>query len=244
MAAAMARGWRLADPELDLVFADAGSGRAGACADELGGTRADGLAGLAAECDLLILATKPASLETVAQELQDAAGIIVSVLGGVTIERLQAALPGTPIMRAMPNVAVEVGHGVVCWSPGDRLTAPQAEHTAALLGRLGTAVELPERLLDPATAVIGCGPAYVAVLAEALTDAAIEHGFDSKTAARLVAATFAGTGTMLADHTSLQVRRAVASPGGVTAAGLAALEAQSPRGALADAVRAALERMG
>ena len=92
-------------------------------------------------------------------------------------------------------------------------------------------------------AVMSCSPAYVALVAEALADAGVREGLDARLAQTLVTETLAGTAELLRDRDTLSVRRAVASPGGSTAAGLAALERGAARAAFADAVRASLERM-
>jgi pyrroline-5-carboxylate reductase len=146
-------------------------------------------------------------------------------------------------MRAMPNVAVEVGRGVTCYAPPEGMDEPLAERLVALCGALGLAIEVEERLLEVATAVSGCSPAYVALFVEALADAGVRDGLDARLAHELAVETFAGTAELLRSHDTLAVRRAVASPGGSTAAGLAALERGAARAVVADAVRASLERM-
>lgn len=111
----------------------------------------------------------------------------------------------------------------------------------ALFGRLGSVIELPERLLDPATALTGVAPAYLALVAEAQVDAAVRYGLSGALAGRLVVETMAGTAELLRarDLDTLTVRREVTSPGGFTARGLAALEQSGLRSAFdraADAV--------
>jgi pyrroline-5-carboxylate reductase len=243
MAAAMARGWARADggPEA-MLFSDAGSGRAKRLAEELGGETRASLAQLAADADLLVLAVKPAALERVAGELSDSRAVL-SVLGATSLQSLREALSQPPLMRAVPNVAAEVGRGATCYSTPDGMDDATRDEIVGMLALLGMAVEVEERLLDVVTAVSGCSPAYVALFVEALADAGVREGLDARLAQDLVLETFAGTAELLRDRDTLSVRRAVASPGGSTAAGLAALERGAARAVLADAVRASLERM-
>ena len=106
--------------------------------------------------------------------------------------------------------------------------------------RLGSVVELEERLIDAATAVMGVGPAYQALLAEAQVDAAVRYGLTPVLAARLVVETMAGSAALLSarDYDTLAVRREVTSPGGSTARGLRALEQAGVRGAFQSAIDA------
>ena len=109
MAAAMARGWAADEggPEA-MLFSDAGSGRAAALADELGGESRDAPAELGRDADLVVLAVKPNALGAAAGALVGSAKAVVSVLGATPLGRLEAAFPATPIVRTMPNLAVEV----------------------------------------------------------------------------------------------------------------------------------------
>lgn len=232
MARALARG--LGEP---VLCTDAGSGRAAALVAELGGEALSSNAELVRRADLVILAHKPAQLEAIAEQAAGSlAGGVVSLLGGVTLERLQAAYPGAQITRAMPNTAVEVRRGVTCVC-GDRLDAAHD-----LFGRVGAVVDVPERLMAVATGVSGVAPAYVALLAEAWIDAAVKHGLPGPLAAKLVAESLAGSTALLADRQmdTLAVRREVTSPGGITARGLAALERGGLRTAFVDAMEAVI----
>ena len=114
---------------------------------------------------------------------------------------------------------------------------------AGLLERLGHVVELPDAQFDAATAVMGCAPAYLALAVEAIADAGAADGLDEELARELVVETTAGTAELLRLHHPADVRKAVASPGGSTEAGLEALDREGAREAFAAAVRASLERM-
>jgi pyrroline-5-carboxylate reductase len=234
MAAAMARG--LAKPSRSLFFTDSGSGRAAKLAAELGGEAVASNGELAERADAIVLAVKPARLEEAAAELS-AARVIVSLLGATSLERLEGAFPDADVVRVMPNVGVEVRKGVLC------VAGSAHAGVRALLQELGHVVELPDAQFDTATAVMGCAPAYVALAVEAIADAGAADGLDADLARELVVETVAGTAELLRSHAPAQVRKAVASPGGSTEAGLDALDREGAREAFGAAVRASLERM-
>jgi len=233
MAAAMARGWA---GELEgMLFSDAGSGRARALAEELGGEALDNAA-LAERSDLLVLAVKPAKLEEVAPQL-GAARSIASILAGVPLERTRAAFPAAEVLRVMPNVGVEVRRGVLCVA-GE--ASAEAREKLAILGHVA---EVADERFDEATAIMSCAPAYLALVVEALADAGADAGLDRELAGDLVVQTAAGTAELLRDRSPAAVREAVTSPGGSTEAGLEALDREGAREAFAAAVTASLERM-
>ncbi len=225
MARALALG--LGEPAL---FSDGGSGRAVALAALVGGEAVSN-AELAARADVVVLAHKPAQLEAVLGELAGAK-VVLSLLGGVSLEQLAAAFAGATLTRAMPNTAVAVRKGVVCVCGDDGLDAA--------LGAVGLVARLPERLMDAATAVSGVAPAYVSLIAEAWVDAAVAQGIPAAQAAQLVCASLAGSAALLHERgmDTLAVRREVTSPGGMTARGLRVLERAGIRTAFSDAAAA------
>lgn len=238
MASALARGW--GDP---ILCTDVNVARAEALAAEVGGEAVGSNGELAQRADVVFLCHKPEQLGEVAAEIAGAkpGQAIVSILGGTPLEALQAAYPGQPVFRLMPNVAVEVGRGVICLSEPADLDPDLAASVLVLLERIATVVKMHERQMEAATAAMGVGPAYVALLVEAQVDAIVRLGIPAEVAGELVAETMAGTLELLAarDGDTLAVRRAVTSPGGSTARGLAALEAHGLRTAFqaaADAV--------
>lgn len=233
MAAAMARGW--ARTSEAMLFSDSGSGRAQKLAEELGG-EAVGNAEIGRRADLVVLAVKPDTLGEVAADLGGAKAV-VSVLAAVSLARLTDALPDARVLRLMPNVAVEVGKGVLC-------VAGEADaETREKLSELGHVVEIPDGEFDQATAVMGCAPAYLALAVEAIAAAGAEAGLDEELARELVVETTAGTAELLRIRHPADIRKAVASPGGSTEAGLEALDGEGAEEAFAAAVRASLERM-
>jgi pyrroline-5-carboxylate reductase len=234
MAAAMARG--LAGAVGPMLFTDSGSGRAAELAAETGGQALGSNRELAERADVVVLAVKPAKLDQAAGEL-GGPKVVVSLLGATSLERVSAAFPGSEAIRVMPNVGVEVRKGVLCVAG-----KPDAE-VRKLLETLGHVVELKDAEFDAATAVMGCAPAYLALAVEAIADAGAADGLDEELARELVVETAAGTAELLRARHPADVRRAVASPGGSTEAGLEALDREGAREAFEAAVRASLERM-
>ncbi|MBV8999013.1 MAG: pyrroline-5-carboxylate reductase [Solirubrobacterales bacterium] len=231
MARALARGW--GEP---VLVSDGGSGRALELARELGGEAFESNVDVADRADLVVLCHKPAQFVDVARELRGHAKAVASVLGGVQTAPLRQEY-GVPVFRFTPNTPVEVRRGVLCYSP-EREVDPELEaEVLELFGRVGTVVKVPERLIGAAGAVMGVGPAYHALVAEAQVDAAVRGGLAPELAGLLVAETMAGTAALLEtrDYDTLAVRREVTSPGGTTARGLAALERAGVRPAFQDA---------
>jgi pyrroline-5-carboxylate reductase len=228
MASALARGW--GDP---VLCTDSGSGRAARLAEELGGEALTSNRELAALADVVILAHKPPQLGAVAEEIREVARVVVSLLARTPLADVQAAYPGASVFRVEPNVPVEVGKGAIAFAASED---PHAQAIRELFARVGTVVEVPERLMTVAGAISGVGPAYWALIAESWTDAAVRHGMPAAQAATLVTETMAGSAALLTQTDTLALRRAVTSPGGTTARGLAALERGGVRAALAAAM--------
>jgi pyrroline-5-carboxylate reductase len=240
MASALARGW--GDP---VLVHDAYPPRAEALVAELGGEVAESNGELAREADVVLLAHKPAGLERVAAELGGAAKGVISILGGVPLATLRAAYGTTPVVRMIPSVPVEVRRGVTCHARDAEAGSSELEAEAiALFERVGLVVTLDEAQMDVATGLMSCAPAYVALVAEAQVDAGVRAGLPADVAGELVAANIGGTAALLQARgmDTLAVRRAVTSPGGITARGLAALERGGVRAAFDDAMQAVLAR--
>jgi pyrroline-5-carboxylate reductase len=251
MARAMARGW--GEP---VLCTDSGSGSAQALVDELGGERVATNRELAERVDLVVLCHKPYQLDLVAKEIQQAAKVVASVLGGVATGDLQRVYPESQVFALMPNTPVEIRQGIVVYAETERKPRPQPDDPQAgpawdvdpdfeaqvleLFGRLGRVVTMPERLMGAATAITSGGPAYQALLAEAQVDAAVRHGVGAALAAELVTATMSGSAALIErkGYDTLAVRREVTSPGGSTARGLDALERAGVRNAFQDAIDA------
>jgi len=235
MATALARG--LGDP---VLVHDLDRPRAAALAEELGGEAVDSAAEVAERADVVLLAHKPAGLERVAASIGGAATGVISILGGVPVAALRAAYGATPVVRIIPSVPVEVGHGVSCHAR-DADADPELEAQAlALFARVGLVVTVDEALMGVATGLMSCAPAFVALVVEAQVDAGVRAGLPAGVAGELVGANLAGTAALLQARgmDTLAVRRMVTSPGGITARGLAALEHGGVRAAFDDAMQA------
>ena len=221
MASALARG--LGEPA--LVY-DVDEKRAEALASEIGGTAASSNREVAEGADLLILAHKPKHTEEAAEQTGGAARAVASIVGTVPTTRIEAAYPGVPVYRFIPNIPAEVGRGVLCYAPGQLAAEGPEADVLALFGRAGVVVRLPEEQIDPAMAIMSCGPAFVALVIEAMAAAGSRHGIEPATATRLVTETMAGTAAYLdangLDAQELMAR--VATPGGMTEKGLKVLE--------------------
>ncbi|HEY5816762.1 MAG TPA: pyrroline-5-carboxylate reductase [Solirubrobacterales bacterium] len=234
MAAALARGW--VGQWEQMLFFDPDSDRARKLAGDLGGEAVESNGQLAERADVVLLAVKPGALQQAAGELAGAESVI-SILGATPLENVQAAFPDAEVGRVMPNVAVEVGGGVLC-AAGE--FNPEVRQKLDILGHV---VELPDSQFDVATALMGCSPAYFALVAEALADAGVSAGLDRELVERLVVEAAAGTGALMRIRRPADLRIAVTSPGGSTEAGLDALDREGAREAFEAAVRASLERM-
>jgi pyrroline-5-carboxylate reductase len=250
MSGALVRGWAGAAAGPDgMVLSDADAERAKLLAEEVGGRTADSNRALAESVDAIVLAMKPGALPPVAEDIRVPVAErhlpVVSILGATSIAALEHVLgPGTAVLRFMPNVAAEVRQGTFCYASGTSLDARTERDLLDLFGLLGELVPVEERLMDAATALSGCGPAFMALVVEALTDAGVEHGLTAAQASRLAVSSMGGSAALLAKRRddAPSVRRQVTSPGGVTAAGLAALERTGVRAAFADAVDAVVVR--
>ncbi|MBJ7329388.1 MAG: NAD(P)-binding domain-containing protein [Solirubrobacteraceae bacterium] len=231
---AFARG--LGEP---VLISDADAERAQAVASEVGGTAVAGNAELAAQADVVVLCHKPPQLEAVAAGIPEIKGGIVSFVGATPLEALRAAYPGTPMVRAMPNTALEVGESLITVAAPD---GDEAFHAQAveLLGKVGEVVVLPESQMLLSQLSSGAMPAYIALFAEAQIDALVHSGLDAQTATKLVVGSMAGAAKVVAaaEGDTLGVRRAVTSPGGTTAKVLARLEASGLRSAFSEAIDA------
>jgi pyrroline-5-carboxylate reductase len=193
--------------------------------------------------DVVVLAVKPQGFAKAAQSLSGWIGpdtLIVSIMAGVTIRSISDALGVSRVARAMPNTPGAIGKGVTGYALSPQCGEVEKATAEKLLAPLGDVVgPLEEKYIDVVTAVSGSGPAYVFLLAEALEGAAKAAGLDDATAATLARKTVIGAGALLAEGGDpAELRRAVTSPGGTTAAALDVLMA---RGAVPELMRKAVE---
>jgi pyrroline-5-carboxylate reductase len=193
-----------------------------------------------------VLAVKPGIVAEAARAAADAGcGRMLSVAAGVTTAAIEAAIGRPlPVVRAMPNTPALIGAGAAAISPGSAAGEADLVWAEEILGAVGTVVRVPEASLDAVTGLSGSGPAYVFLIAEALSDAGVLAGLPRDIAETLAFQTLLGSAQLLMEGNAspAALKAAVTSPGGTTAAGLRELERHGVRAALLDAVMAATER--
>ncbi len=174
----------------------------------------------------------------------DESPLLISVLAGVSLARLQASFPGWRVVRAVPNTPCLVRAGITGLAWGEQLSDGQRHCVRQLFGRVGQVLELPEPQLDGLLAVASSGPALMAVVIEALADGGVAAGLPRALAQQLALAMTGGTVALLQQkglHPG-QLKDMVSSPAGTTITALRQLERGSVRSALIEAVLAAAER--
>jgi pyrroline-5-carboxylate reductase len=198
--------------------------------------------------DVVLLGIKPQMLGRVGREIGPAlrrGQVVLSILAGATTAALTGTLGHDQVIRAMPNTPARLGKGVTVWYATPDTTADQRAQAAALLGALGTQIEVDdEKMVAMATAVSGTGPTYVFLVMEALIDAAVHLGFPRHVAHDLVVETLEGS-ALFAKQSAMhpaELRNMVTSPGGTSAAALHELESGRLRTVLSEAVWAAFRR--
>jgi pyrroline-5-carboxylate reductase len=237
MARALARGWGA-----PLVCSDPVAERAQSLAAEVGGEALADNAAVARAADLIVLCHKPAQLGAVAAEVAPHAKAVASILAATPLAALREAYPGKPVYRFIPSLPVEVREGAVVQAASPPQDPAIDAEVGELFASLGTLVVLDDALVDVAMGLMSCAPAYVALVAEAQIDAGVRKGIPAAQGAELVVQTLAGTAELLRarGNDTVAVRREVASPGGLTARGLDALERGGLRSAFSDALDAVL----
>lgn len=200
------------------------------------------------KASVILLAIKPQILDKVASELVKAGAVsprlLLSILAGVTLSKLQSYFPEWPVVRAMPNTPATVGAGVTAITAGTYTDADNLALAQRIFQSVGSVVEVPESLMDAVTGLSGSGPGYVAIVVEALADGGVAAGLPRATAMQLALQTVRGTAELLIQsglHPA-QLKDQVTSPGGTTITGIASLEASGLRSALIEAVRSACAR--
>ncbi|MDB9314386.1 pyrroline-5-carboxylate reductase [Spirulina sp. CS-785/01] len=203
-----------------------------------------------AASEALLLAVKPQVLDKVVSDLSPhgqgvgGSSLVLSILAGVPLKRLEPAFAGQPVIRVMPNTPSIVGAGMTALAPGQGVTEAQRELAKRIFASVGEVVEVSESLMDAVTGVSGSGPAYVALFIEALADGGVAAGLPRNVASQLALQTVLGTAQLLQDsglHPG-QLKDRVTSPGGTTIAGVATLEKLGFRSATLEAVKAAYQR--
>lgn len=203
----------------------------------------------------LFLGVKPQALRTAAAEIQPVLRrridneehfTVVSMAAGVTVSAVSDLLEGVPVIRILPNTPVEVGEGILLYCCGTGVSAEDEADFLKLMEPAGCAVKIEERLMDAAGTVSGCGPAYLCLILEALTDGAVRCGVPRRLAVELSARMLLGTAKLVLEtgQDPALLRGAVCSPAGSTIEGIAVLEERAVRSAILEAVSAAVRRTG
>lgn len=206
---------------------------------------------LAAECDILFLGVKPQVMPMLVEEIKDTLCrrgkevCVVSMAAGISLADYADMLDAdTPVIRIMPNTPVSVGEGMILWCANGAVSDEQKQLFVELMANAGKLDEIPEKLIDAAGCISGCGPAFVSMFIEALADGGVLCGLPRDKALAYAMQTLIGTAT-LALETGIHpgaLKDAVCSPGGTTIEGVAALEKGGFRGDVIDAVVAAYEK--
>jgi pyrroline-5-carboxylate reductase len=202
----------------------------------------------AAGAGLVVIAVKPQDIESLLGDigpLLTPEQTVLSVAAAIRTSRIEARIPeGAPVVRAMPNAPSVVHEGIAGICPGAHAREEHLALAEECLSHLGSVVRVPETSMDAVTAVSGSGPAYFALLAEAMIEAGLLLGLSREVTTQLVVQTMLGTAKLLRDERvhPVELREAVTSPGGTTIAAIRELEAAGVRAAFLNAIQAAMER--
>ena len=223
------------------------SGKAKAFAEELGIVYSDAET-IAARCDRIFIAVKPHMVQEVLSPLQKVLGkrkpLLITMAAGMEIAKLEQ-LAGTelPVIRIMPNTPASVGAGMIQYCTSN-VTAEEEAEFLKLMAPAGRLDAVPESLIDAASCVSGCGPAWVYQFIEALADGGVACGLPRAKAQEYAAQMVLGSAKLVLEsgqHPGA-LKDAVCSPGGSTIQGVRVLEEHGLRGAVMDAVLAAYDK--
>ncbi|MFR9753792.1 pyrroline-5-carboxylate reductase [Nocardia sp. 004] len=235
----------------DLVIVETHRERADLIVDRFGIRVTDDVADAVVGADLLVIAVKPGDVDGVLTALgkaelsSDRDQVLVSLAAGVSTSRLESKLPaGFPVVRGMSNTPMLVGQGMNVIAPGRYAREQHLELVTEVLGAVGKVTAVVETQMDAVTAVSGSGPAYFFLVAEAMADAGVGLGLPRDVATELVVQTMIGSAALLdsSGQSAADLRAAVTSPAGTTAAALRELERGGLRSLFLEALHAAKQR--
>ncbi len=201
---------------------------------------------LSKAADVLLVCVKPHDVASALTScgLLDMSKLIISVAAGVKIQKIESIAPLARVVRVMPNTPALIHKGAAAFALGSKALEDDADVVQEIFSAVGLVLRVEESLLDAVTGLSGSGPAFVYLVIEALADGGVREGLSRTQALQLAAQTVAGAAEMIlqtAEHPA-KLKDNVASPGGTTIEGIAALEARAVRWAFIDAVRAATAR--
>ena len=250
MGGALAIAVSKSETEAQLLLCDSASEKVEALATVTGGVSSD-LLTLASEADVIFLGVKPQGMEGLFETLSPILKsrkdqfLLISMAAGVSMSHVsKLADCDCAVIRIMPNTPVAVGAGMILYDVNGAVSKEQEEDFLAILSKAGKLDRLPEGSIDAASALSGCGPAFVYLFAEALADGAVECGLARGKANLYAAQTLLGAATLLLEsgkHPGA-LKDEVCSPGGTTIAGVHALETGAFRADASSAVLAAYKR--
>ena len=246
MGSALAKAAVLANDAVVYLY-DKDEGKAKGVASEIGAGFASA-SYIASECDYIFLAVKPNIIKGALSELEpelkkNKNAVVISMAAGVAIASLEE-VSDSPIIRIMPNTPAAVRCGMILWCKNDKVSDEATVGFLKVMEAAGALDEIPEKLIDAASAVSGCGPAFVYMFIEALADGGVECGLPRDKAMKYAAETVLGAAEMV-KKTGIhpgELKDAVCSPGGSTIAGVHALEEGAFRATAANAVLSAYKK--
>jgi len=201
-----------------------------------------------ADAALIVIAVKPQDFDVLLEEIGAVVTpeqTVLSVAAAIPTVAIEERLPdGVPVVRAMPNAPATVHEGIAGMCAGAHADEPNLALAEEALQHLGAVVRVPEPYMDAVTAVSGSGPAYFALLAEAMIEAGILLGLGRDVSTQLVVQTMFGTAKLLRDEHMhpVELREKVTSPGGTTIRAVRELEQAGVRAAFLNAIQAAMDR--
>jgi len=200
----------------------------------------------AEQANVIILCVKPKDIESVLREIcENTDGkLVISLAAAVTLNFLKKIAPKAKLVRAMPNLAIMVRESFTAYTADPELSQKDIELAIKLLSAFGMVYEVSETHMDAITALSGCAPAYLALIAEAMVYAGLGVGLEREASLRIAAQALIGTGKLIleGERAPYQIRDMVTTPGGVTIEGLFELERIPIRHAFMSAVKAATEK--
>ena len=233
----------------EILLSDASSNKAEALANAIS-AKAVTSKEICEYADMIFLGVKPQVLDKVAKEIlpyfknRKSLPVLVSMAAAVSIERLSVLFPDFPIIRIMPNTPVSVGAGMILYTLGEGVSEDDEALFTGVLKFAGTLDKIDEKLIDAASAVSGCGPAFVYMFIDALADGGVKCGLPRDKALKYASAAVLGAAKLQLEsgiHPDV-LKDAVCSPGGTTIAGVAALEKGAFRSSGINAVESAYKR--
>ena len=238
-------GWRRPD---EIVATGRREERVNELREKLGVEATLSNADAVADAALIVIAVKPQDFDVLLEEIAPVVSpdqTVLSVAAAIPTTAIEERLPeGVPVVRAMPNAPAIVHEGIAGMCAGANADEPHLALAEEALRHLGAVVRVPEPYMDAVTAVSGSGPAYFALLAEAMIEAGILLGLGRDVSTQLVVQTMLGSAKLLRDEQMhpVELRERVTSPGGTTTRAVRELEQAGVRAAFLNAIQAAMER--